>query len=194
MHFHWKLIWFGKIWGSSTVDSPRSPKRLSKMHFVIENMHKTLIYDGLGRASWESRGIDRAESTVRKMARKDQISLQSVLFFKKMARGNIDFAWEWHRFGIFNSKNAWEWHRFDAKTLESGIVFELGVSISLKKCIVFDPQIAKTLESGIVFDVSGEPRAASGASGSLGGPSTTTTTHLEINIPPPHHAQEKNTS
>ena len=126
---------------------------------------KTFIYDGLGRASWESRGIDRAESTVRKMARKDQISLQSVLFFKKMARGNIDFAWEWHRFGIFNSKNAWEWHRFDAKTLESGIVFELGVSISLRKFIVFDPQIAKTLESGIVFDVSGEPRAASGSFG-----------------------------
>ena len=47
----------------------------------------------------------------------------------------------------------------------SGIVFELGVSISLKKCIVFDPQIAKTLESGIVFDISGEPRAASGSFG-----------------------------
>ena len=55
-------------------------------------MHKSLIYDVSGGASWESRGIDRAESTVRKMARKDQISLQSVLFFKKMARGNIDFA------------------------------------------------------------------------------------------------------
>ena len=94
--------------------------------------------------------IDRAE-----IARKDQISLQSVPFFKKMARGNIDFAWEWHRFGISNSKNAWEWHRFDAKTLESGIVFELGVSISLKKFIVFDPQITKTLESGIVFKILG---------------------------------------
>ena len=63
-----------------------------KCIFLLKNMHKTFIYDGLGRASWESRGIDRAESTVRKMARKDQISLQSVLFFKKMARGNIDFA------------------------------------------------------------------------------------------------------
>ena len=104
--------------------------------------------------------IHRAE-----MARKDQISRKSVPFSKKMARGNIDFAWEWHRFGISNSKNAWEWHRFDAKTLESGIVFELGVSISLKKFIVFDPQITKTLESGIVFDVSGEPRAASGSFG-----------------------------
>ena len=91
------------------------------MHlFVKKHMHKTFIYDGLGRASWRSRGIDRAENG----PERDQISLQSVLFFKKMARGNIDFAWEWHRFGISNSKNAWEWHRFDAKTLESGIVFE----------------------------------------------------------------------
>ena len=41
----------------------------------------------VGRASWESRGIDSAESTVRKMARKDQISLQSVLFLRKWPVG-----------------------------------------------------------------------------------------------------------
>ena len=39
-----------------------------KCFFLLKNMHKTLIYEGLGRASWRSRGIDRAESTVRKMA------------------------------------------------------------------------------------------------------------------------------
>ena len=46
-------------------------------------------------------------------------------------------------------------------------------------------------ERGLDFDVLGEPR---GASGSLGGPSTTTTTHLDIPIPPPPHAQKKNAS
>jgi len=82
-------------------------------------------------------------------------SSECSVFFKKIARGNIDFAWEWHRFRISNSKNAWEWHRFEAKTLESGIVFKLGVSISLKKCIVFELQKTKTLESGIVFKILG---------------------------------------
>ena len=151
---------------------------------------------GRGCKIWCQKSFIKEWIDCAEMARKDQISLQSVVFFKKMARGNIDFAWEWHRFRIFNSKNAWQWHRFDAKTLESGIVFELGVSILLRKFIVFDLQIAKTLESGIVFDVSGSLGQPRGASGSLGGPSTTTTTttHLDITIPPPHHAQEKNTS
>ena len=77
------------------------------------------------------------------MARKDQISLQSVPFFQENG------PWE-HRFCL---RVASFWN------------FELGVSISLKKCTVFELQDAKTLESGIVFDVSGEPRAASGSFG-----------------------------
>ena len=68
-----------------------SQKGFPKCIFLSKNMHKTFIYDGLGRASWESRGIDRAESTVRKMAWKHQISLQSGFVFQENG------PWE-HRF------------------------------------------------------------------------------------------------
>ena len=43
---HRKFIWFGKILGSSTVNSPSVPKSLPKMHFLTKNLR-------LWR-SWES--------------------------------------------------------------------------------------------------------------------------------------------
>ena len=128
MNFHRKFIWFGKIRGSSTVDFPRVPKRLPKMHLFVEKpSFMTVLGEPLGNLG---------ESTARnrpcgKCPVGKQISLES------------------------------------------------GVDL-----YILD-------ERGLDFDVLGEPR---GASGSLGGPSTTTTTHLDITIPPPHHAQEKNTS
>ena len=87
-NFQRKFIWFGKI-RVPAREIPLAPqKSYQNIVFLLKNLHLRRFWG----ASWESRGIDRAESTVRKMARKDQISLQSVLFFKKMARGNIDFA------------------------------------------------------------------------------------------------------
>ena len=74
---------------------------------------------------------------------------------RKMARGKTNFAWEWRRFIHFGREGAWFWRSRGA----SG---------------------TKLDERGLDFDVLGEPR---GASGSLGGPSTTTTTHLDIPSP-----------
>ena len=44
IHFHRKFIWFGKIRGSSTVDSPRAPKRLPKICFFVEKPSFTTVW------------------------------------------------------------------------------------------------------------------------------------------------------
>ena len=107
---------------------------------------------------WSSGGIvrlgmngSRNESTVR-----------------KMARGKINFAWEWHKFIRNLLKN-------------------------MHKSLILTFRGAKRPRGVSLFAPSGSLGQPRGASGSLGGPSTTTT-HLDITVPPPHHAQEKNTS
>ena len=76
-------------------------------------------------------------------------------------------------------------------SLESGVNLYILSERGLHFDGLGEPRGANWTRVGFIFNVLGEPR---GASGSLGGPSTTTTTHLDITIPPPHHAQEKNTS
>ena len=123
MNFHWKFIWFGKICGSIPLELQKSSPSSKKATQNAFCCWKTFIYDGLGRASWESRGIDRAESTVRKMARKDQISLQSVLSFQENGPWEHRFClrvasfWNFQqqkrlRVASFWRQNAWEWYRF----------------------------------------------------------------------------------
>ena len=83
------------------------------MLFFVE---KTFIYDGLGRASWESRGIDRAESTVRKMARKKIKFLFRVFCFSR------------------------KWPVGTSILLESGIVLEFSTAKTLESGIVLTPK------------------------------------------------------
>ena len=44
MHFHRKFIWFGKIRGSSTVNSPSVPKKLPKICFFVEKPSFTTVW------------------------------------------------------------------------------------------------------------------------------------------------------
>ena len=106
---HRKFIWFGKI----RVPAREIPLASQKSYQNIVFCWKTFIYD----VSGEPLG-NLGESTARNRpcgkwpGKKSNFSSECSVFFKKMARGNIDFAWEWHRFKISNSKNAWEWYRF----------------------------------------------------------------------------------
>ena len=79
-------------------------------------MQKSLIYDVSGGASWESRGIDRAESTVRKMARKKSKFLFRVLCFSR------------------------KWPVGTSISLESGIVLEFSTAKTLESGIVLTPK------------------------------------------------------
>ena len=44
VNFHRKFIWFGKIRGSSTVNSLSAPKRLPKICFFVENPSFTTVW------------------------------------------------------------------------------------------------------------------------------------------------------
>ena len=112
MNFHRNFIWFGKIRGSSTVNSPSVPKKLPKHCFFVEKPSFTTVWG----ASWESRGIDRAESTVRKMARKKIKFLFRVFCFSR------------------------KWPVGTSILLESGIVLEFSTAKTLESGIVLTPK------------------------------------------------------
>ena len=77
-------------------------------------------------------------------------------------------------------------------SLESGVDLYILDERGLDFDGLGEPRGPNWTRGGLTFNVLGSLGHSRAASGSLGGPSTTT--HLDITSPPPHHAQEKNTS
>ena len=109
---HRKFIWFGKI----RVPAREIPLAPQKSYQNIVFLLKTLHLRRFWGASWESRGIDRAESTVRKMARKKIKFLFRVFCFSR------------------------KWPVGTSILLESGFVLEFSTAKTLESGIVLTPK------------------------------------------------------